>query len=140
MDAPLSIGDTAARFQLAVSTLHYWERRGLIEPWRRGGRRYFDQEQLYRIALIRLWRDTASMSLDDIAAVLAGRDWRRTVTARVAAIDTRITELGAAREYLSYLLNCTRDNPLTECERLRSEVRVPEAGTRTAVSRQRTRR
>lgn len=129
MDALVSVGEVADRFDLAISTLHYWERRGLLTPRRRSGRRYYDPEQLYRIALIRLWRDTGRMSLDEIAAVLtgrtAGRDWHDTVETRLAAVEAQIADLGAARHYLSHLLRCPCDNPFTECATFRREVVVP---------------
>ncbi|WP_331772695.1 MerR family transcriptional regulator (plasmid) [Embleya sp. NBC_00888] len=95
------VGDVADRFALAVSTLHYWERRGLITPHRRAGRRYYDAEHLYRIALIRIWRDTGLMSLDEIAAVFAGRtathNWRDTVESRISAIEAQMEQLDTAR-------------------------------------------
>lgn len=87
------------------STLHYWERRGLIAPHRRSGRRCYDTDQLYRIALIRVWQDAAQMSLDEIAA-----------------------ELDTARKYLKYMLRCTRDNPYLECQKFRTEIKVPAVG------------
>ncbi|MFE5325191.1 MerR family transcriptional regulator [Embleya sp. NPDC056575] len=128
-DTPVAVGDVADRFDLPISTLHYWERRGLITPHRRAGRRYYDAEHLYRIALIRLWRDTGLMSLDEIAAVLAGRtathDWRDTVTSRITAIEAQMDQLDTARGYLAYMLECTRDNPAADCLQFRTEVPVP---------------
>ncbi|GCD92835.1 helix-turn-helix domain-containing protein [Embleya hyalina] len=128
-DTLVAVGDVADRFDLPISTLHYWERRGLITPHRRAGRRYYDAEHLYRIALIRLWRDTGLMSLDEIAAVLAGRtathNWRDTVTSRIAAIEAQMNQLDTARGYLGYMLECTRDNPAADCLQFRAEVLVP---------------
>ncbi|OPC77309.1 MerR family transcriptional regulator [Embleya scabrispora] len=128
-DTLVAVGDVADRFDLPISTLHYWERRGLITPHRRAGRRYYDAEHLYRIALIRLWRDTGLMSLDEIAAVLAGRtathNWRDTVTSRITAIEAQLNQLDTARGYLSYMLECTRDNPAADCLQFRAEVLVP---------------
>lgn len=131
-DVLLTVGEVAHRFDIAVSTLHYWERRGLIAPHRRSGRRCYDTDQLYRIALIRVWQDAAQMSLDEIAAVLAGRtethDWRDTVTDRLAAIEDRMAELDTARKYLKYMLQCTRDNPYLECQKFRTEIKIPAVG------------
>ncbi|MYW00159.1 MerR family transcriptional regulator [Streptomyces sp. SID3343] len=128
-DTWVPVGDVADRFDLSVSTLHYWERRGLVTPHRRAGRRYYDAEHLYRIALIRLWRDTGLMSLEEIAAVLAGRTathtWRDTVTSRIAALEAQTERLDTARGYLRYMLECTRDNPAADCLQFREEVRVP---------------
>lgn len=123
----LPIGTVAKRFDLAVSTLHYWERRGVIRPTeRRRGRRYYDPDEVYRISLIVLWQQTGLMSLDEIAAVLAGRmgsaDWRATVTGRLSEIETQIQKLAEARDYLGHMLTCPRDNPARDCPKLRAEV------------------
>ncbi|WP_459961517.1 MerR family transcriptional regulator [Nocardia sp. IFM 10818] len=124
-----SIRDVTIRFDLPVSTLHYWERRGLITPHRRSGWRYYDRDQLYRIALIRLWRDTGQLSLDEIATVLAGRtathDWRDTVAARIEAVDSQLRKLKTTRAYLTHLLECQRDNALEQCPEFRSTVELP---------------
>ncbi|MEU0938584.1 MULTISPECIES: MerR family transcriptional regulator [unclassified Embleya] len=135
-DTLVPVGNVADRFDLPISTLHYWERRGLVTPHRLAGRRYYDAEQLYRIALIRLWRDTGLMSLDEIAAVLAGRTathtWRDTVTSRIAALDAQMQRLDTARGYLHYMLECTRDNPAADCLQFRKEVVVPAPKDSTA--------
>ncbi|WP_328914623.1 MULTISPECIES: MerR family transcriptional regulator [unclassified Streptomyces] len=128
-DDALSIGELAGRLGLPISTLHYWERRGLITPERRSGVRYFDSEQQYRVAVIKVWSSTGRMTLEDIAAVMAGRsatyDWRDTVTDRIEAIDAHMEELLVARNYLSYVLECTRDNPYADCTVFRAEITVP---------------
>jgi len=126
-----SIGEVSAAFGVPVSTLHYWESCGLIEPRRRSGRRYYDSGQLYRIVLIRTWRETGRLSLDDIAVLLDRRlpdgGWRPTVTARIDAIDRQIAELHAARAYLEHLLTCRHDGALDECPSFRAEVDLPIA-------------
>ncbi|MFI8933243.1 MerR family transcriptional regulator [Streptomyces sp. NPDC053474] len=124
-----SIRRVADHFDLPVSTLHYWERRGLLAPHRRSGQRYYSADQLYRIALIRLWRSTGRMSLDEIAAVLAAHaeapDWRDTVTARLAAIEAEMAQLDTARAYLRGLLTCSREDALERCEGFRALVPLP---------------
>ncbi|MEU5052357.1 MerR family transcriptional regulator [Streptomyces sp. NPDC021096] len=129
MNDPASIRRVADHFDLPVSTLHYWERRGLITPHRRFGHRYYDADQIYRIALIRLWRTTGQMSLNEIAAVLSEHadtaDWRDTVTVRIAAIEAQMTQLDTARSYLRGLLTCPRDDALEHCEGFRDRVALP---------------
>ncbi|MEU7134856.1 MerR family transcriptional regulator [Streptomyces sp. NPDC046261] len=124
-----SIRHVADHFGLPLSTLHYWERRGLITPHRRLGHRHYDADQIYRIALIRLWRATGQMSLDEIAAVLSeGADasgWRETVTARIAAIEAQLARLDTARGYLRGLLECRREDALERCEGFRAQVTLP---------------
>lgn len=123
----LTTGQVTERFGLAVSTLHYWERRGILTPaLRRSGRRYYGPDQLHRLALIQIWQDTGLMSLDEIAAVLAGRtettDWRQTITHRIDTIDQQLRRLTDARAYLTHMLNCPRDTPAVHCPKLRAEV------------------
>ncbi|NQE91590.1 MerR family transcriptional regulator [Nocardia terpenica] len=121
-----SIRQVADHFAIPLSTLHYWERRGLLTPARRGGQRYYDRDQLYRIALIRLWRSTAHMSIDEIATILGDstrpHNWRDIVTARITTIETTLTELATARTYLHLLLACPHDNALDHCEGFRAQV------------------
>lgn len=134
-DESISVGDLAARLDVPISTLHYWERRGLITPHRRNGVRYFDSEQQYRVAVIRVWRETGKMTLDDIAAIMAGRsatyDWRDTVGRRIEVIDAHIAQMVVARNYLEYVLECPRDNPFRDCTVFRAEITVPTGRTHT---------
>ncbi|WP_058043859.1 MerR family transcriptional regulator [Streptomyces roseifaciens] len=132
------IRDVADRFELPLSTLHYWERRGLVEPHRRSGRRYFDAEQVYRVALIKLWRETGLMSIEEIAGLLhrdaagtsggagstGGADWQETVLGRIAALDAHIARLNAARAYLGHLLTCAHGDDLEKCPDFRATVPV----------------
>ncbi|MFE0021058.1 MerR family transcriptional regulator [Amycolatopsis sp. NPDC059021] len=128
---PVPISAVTRHFGLPASTLHYWERRGLISSHRRSGWRYYDREQLYRVAQIRLWRDIGQLSLDDIAAVQAGDaadgDWRETVAARIDVIEEQMDRLIAARTYLRHLLLCTQESELHECPHFRASVVLPEA-------------
>ncbi|GAB2686885.1 MerR family transcriptional regulator [Nocardia thraciensis] len=128
-----SIREVATQFDLPISTLHYWERRGLITPHRRAGWRYYDRDQLYRIALIRLWRDTGQLSLDEIATILGGRtathDWRDTVATRIDAVNDQIDRLTTARTYLTHLLECPQDNAPERCPEFRSTVKLPPTAT-----------
>lgn len=121
-----SIRQVADHFAVPLSTLHYWERRGLLTPARRGGQRYYDRDQLYRIALIRLWRSTGHLSIDEIATILGDSttlpDWRDIVTARITAIETTLTDLATARNYLRLLLACPHNHTLDHCEGFRAQV------------------
>ncbi|MCQ8772871.1 helix-turn-helix domain-containing protein [Streptomyces telluris] len=141
MDDLTPIRDVADRFELPLSTLHYWERRGLVEPHRRSGRRYFDTEQVYRVALIKLWRETGLMSIEEIAGLLHrdatgtgdtgvtddtgdGADWQETVHGHIAALDAHIARLNAARAYLGHLLTCAHGDDLEKCPDFRATVPV----------------
>ncbi|WHT16481.1 MerR family transcriptional regulator [Crossiella sp. CA-258035] len=128
MDKLCSIRTAAAHFDLPISTLHYWERRGLISPRRRGGQRCYDATQLYRIALIKQWRFLGRLSLEEIGVLLAGRtaahDWHDTVVERIALVDKEIQELEAAGAYLRHLLTCRQDVP-EQCAHFRSGHPIP---------------
>lgn len=142
-DELLPIGEVAARFAMAVSALRYWDECGLLPAAeRRAGRRYYRVEDLHRIALIRTWQDTGLMSLQEIAAVLAGgrdgNDWRAAVQERVRAIDAQVEKLGVARAYLEHLLECPNHDPAGGCPYLREATRrwiddppPAEGGTRS---------
>jgi DNA-binding transcriptional MerR regulator len=123
------ITDVARRFGVALSTLRFWERRGLLSSHRRSGRRCYDTDQLYRVALIQHWRDTGLMSIRDIAAILdetPGADnWTATVTARIAAIDTQRARLDTARHYLEHLRGCRHPGPPDSCPDFRALVGSP---------------
>lgn len=131
MDDLTPIRDVADRFGLPLSTLHYWERRGLVVPHRRSGRRYFDTEQVYRVALVKLWRETGHMSIDEIDTLLRrddpAADWQRTVHARAAALQAHIARLEAARTYLGHLLSCTHGHDLERCPDFRATVPLGRA-------------
>ncbi|WP_280316519.1 MerR family transcriptional regulator [Nocardia wallacei] len=117
------IATVAARFGLPISTLHYWERQGLLVPDRRAGRRHYPRDQVDRIALIKLWRATGRLALADIAALLdggTGPDWRATVAARMSAIRAEMDTLATAHDYLSGLLECRHPGNPADCPAFRA--------------------
>jgi len=132
---PVSITEVAQLFGLTVSTLRYWEERGLVSASeRRGGRRWYGGAELHRIGLIQMWQDTGRMSLDEISLLLDGGSdgvWRAAVLDRLQAIDQQIELLQAGRVHLEHLLNCPRDQPASECEYLREAVVQRMAGHQT---------
>jgi DNA-binding transcriptional MerR regulator len=128
MDALIPIREVADHFDLPLSTLHYWERRGLIQPLRRAGQRVFDTEQFYRTALVVLWRTTGMMSLDEIATVMAGHtgQWRDTVLGRVSTIEAQMEKLDTARTYLNHLLTCRHEKNFEKCPEFRDGFPLPQ--------------
>lgn len=116
----------ADHFDLAVSTLHYWERRGLIAPHRRGGQRWYDTDQLYRIALIKEWRRSGQFGLDQIALMLSGGPaWLDEVAARIREVERQQAELTRARAYLDRLLGCHSPEDPERCPGFRAETDIP---------------
>ncbi len=122
----MSIGEVRHRFGLPASTLHYWERRGLLTPTRRAGIRYYDEDQVCRIALIATCREIGMLGVDEVAAVLHGTDaetdWRAVVRARMSEIDAQIAALRDARGYLEHLTTCRRDRDVHTCPAFRADV------------------
>ncbi|PZG23179.1 MerR family transcriptional regulator, partial [Spongiactinospora gelatinilytica] len=123
MDDLTPVREVAERFGVPISTLHYWERRGLLTPHRRSGRRHFDTEQLYRVALIKLLRETGLMSIEEIDTLLhrSGTDtWQETIHGRIATLDAHLARLQAAHGYLTHLLTCRHGDALETCPAFRA--------------------
>jgi MerR family transcriptional regulator, redox-sensitive transcriptional activator SoxR len=55
LDRPLSAGQVAARSGVAVSTVHFYEARGLVRGWRSSGnQRRYSRDVLRRVAIIKV--------------------------------------------------------------------------------------
>jgi MerR family redox-sensitive transcriptional activator SoxR len=111
----LGIGEVARRSGVAVSTLHFYESKGLIGSVRSAGnQRRYPRDVLRRIAFIRV-AQRVGISLADIAAALAnlpaGRtphraDWARLSLAWRADLDERIAQLKKLRDALDDCVGC----------------------------------
>jgi MerR family transcriptional regulator, redox-sensitive transcriptional activator SoxR len=115
MDDLLSIGEVAERSGLAASAIRFYEQRGLVHAERAsGGQRRFRRDVLRRIAFIRI-AQRVGLSLEEIAAALAGlpadrapsrRDWQRLTAGWSRRIDERIAVLEALRGGLTSCIGC----------------------------------
>ena len=104
--AMLSVGEVARRSGVAVSTLHFYEAKGLISAERSGGnQRRFRRGVLRRVAVIKIAQRTG-IPLGEIKAALdklpadrpvSGEDWRRMSAAWRDDLDHRIAQLTALR-------------------------------------------
>ncbi|MBB6253745.1 redox-sensitive transcriptional activator SoxR [Nitrospirillum iridis] len=111
----LSVGEVARRAGVAVSTLHFYEAKGLITGYRTAGnQRRYPREILRRIAIIRV-AQRAGISLADIHAALGtvpeGRtptqaDWRRLSTHWKDTLQQRIDSLTQLRDQLETCIGC----------------------------------
>ncbi|MUL64718.1 MerR family transcriptional regulator [Mycobacterium sp. CBMA 234] len=107
-----TIGEVAARADVAATTLRYYEQIGLIHaPARVGGQRRYDESVLDRLHVIRLCK-TAGFALDEIQLLFAddspGRPASRALAeTKLAEIDARIAELQLARELVEWGMQCT---------------------------------
>jgi DNA-binding transcriptional MerR regulator len=121
----MTIGDVAARANVATSAIRYYERRGLIRADARvsGQRRYRD-ETLRRLVFIGMLQD-AGLALDDIEGILRARDvqsWKAIARRRLEALDEEIARLQRARAYLEGALLCRFDHPATDCKIMGAEI------------------
>ena len=114
-DRDLSVGDVAKRSGVAVSTLHFYEHRGLIKSWRSdGNQRRYTRDVLRRVAVIKV-AQRLGLSLGSNAAALdvlpkdrspTAEDWRRMSSAWRDELDDRITKLARLRDELDHCIGC----------------------------------
>src|ERR1051325_3497941 len=111
----LSVGEVAERAGVAVSTLHFYERKGLIRSHRTSGnQRRYDRDVLRRLAIIRMAQEL-SIPLAEVGEALAqvplghtptAEDWRRMSATWHAELDGRITLLTRMRDELNGCIGC----------------------------------
>ncbi len=108
----LSIGTVAARSGVPITTLRYYERRGLIEPPdRQGGQRRYRPEVLVRLMVIRFCR-IAGLDLDSIARIVndvsEGQETTEAIAAtHLSAIDQQMEQLTMAKAMMEAALVCS---------------------------------
>ena len=129
----LDIGEVARRTGLPVSTLRYYEEKGLIAATGRHGlRRRFAPDVVERLALITLGR-TAGFSLAEMARVFppAGHPHidRRMLTAKAEELDETIGRLTALRDGLRHAAACPAPTHL-ECPSFQAFLQSAASGTR----------
>jgi MerR family redox-sensitive transcriptional activator SoxR len=110
-----SVGQLAQRSGVAISTLHFYESKGLISSQRSAGnQRRYGRDTLRKVAVIRI-AQRVGIPLQDIGSALAslpdGRtptlaDWRRLSAAWRAELDARIDKLQALRDQLTDCIGC----------------------------------
>ena len=111
----LTVGQLAARSGVAVSTIHFYESKGLIKGWRNNGNhRRYAREVLRRVALIKVAQRTG-ISLAAIRKALnslpKGRtpnadDWKRLSAQWRAELQDRINRLTRLRDQLDGCIGC----------------------------------
>ncbi|SFR99966.1 Zn(II)-responsive transcriptional regulator/Cu(I)-responsive transcriptional regulator,TIGR02044 [Dyella sp. OK004] len=128
----LTIGAVAKRVGVAIDTIRYYEREGLLpEPERRAsGYRSYDEGAVRQLRFIRRAKDLG-FTLEEIRDLLAlSADRHRGVKAvkkraqeRLAAIDERIAELTRVRNGLEQLVEaCPGHGSPEQCPILRALV------------------
>ncbi|PPU70711.1 redox-sensitive transcriptional activator SoxR [Xanthomonas cucurbitae] len=115
MQRELSVGEVAKRSGVAVSALHFYERKGLIRSLRTAGnQRRYARDVLRRIAVIRVAQRLGvplQQVLDAFSVLPDQRTPTRAEWARMSArwreqLDARIGELQALRDQLTDCIGC----------------------------------
>lgn len=111
----LSVGEVAKRADVKVSTLHFYEEKGLLKSWRnRGNQRRYDRNVLRRIAVIKT-AQMLGMSLAEIKQAMdhlpsdhapSKSEWQDMANAWQAALDIKIAKLQSLRDELDTCIGC----------------------------------
>ena len=111
----LSVGEVARRSGVAVSTLHFYESKGLIKSWRnQGNQRRYARDVLRRVAVIKVAQRTG-IPLESIREALlvlpdertpTAEDWGRLSRKWRAELNERIERLTRLRDYLDGCIGC----------------------------------
>ncbi|GGA15484.1 heavy metal-responsive transcriptional regulator [Dyella caseinilytica] len=128
--ASLTIGTVAKRAGVAIDTIRYYEREGLLpEPLRRAsGYRSYNESAISRLRFIRRAKDLG-FTLDEIRDLLAlsadrhrgVKEVKQRAEQRLASIDARIAELMRIRKGLEQLIEaCPGHGHPEQCPILRA--------------------
>ena len=108
-------GRVAKRCGVAVSTLHFYEEKGLIRSWRNAGnQRRYKADVLRRISVIKA-AQKMGISLEEIKQALAtlpdnrtpnARDWEKLSTRWRQQLDERIAYMERLRDMLTGCIGC----------------------------------
>ena len=111
----MTIGELADRTGLSVSTIRFYEERGLVTPFRSSGnQRRFLRSDIRRLSFIRI-AQRLGLSIEGIADELAklphGRtpnasDWRKISNTMRGLLDERIAVLIRMRDRLDGCIGC----------------------------------
>lgn len=117
-DAPakvLSVGELAKRSGVAVSAVHFYERKGLIAGWRSGGnQRRYERSALRRIAIVKVAQQLG-ISLAEIGRRLSAlpedrtpgqADWAQMAADWRKDLDRRIDQMTLLRDRLDGCIGC----------------------------------
>lgn len=124
MNRQISIGEAARISGVKAPTIRYYEQIGLlpVPPRTEGNRRYYEPEDLRRLAFIRHARElgfevTAIRTLltlqDDPSQPCATAD--AIASARLAEVEQRIASLQALKSELAMMVEECRHGRLAEC-------------------------
>lgn len=111
----LSVGEVAARSGVPVSTLHFYEAKGLITSCRNAGnQRRYSRDVLRRVAIIKIAQRTG-VPLAEIGEALrtlppgrvaSAADWKTLSAHWRASLQARIDDLVRLRDQLDGCIGC----------------------------------
>lgn len=111
----LTVGEVAERSGVAVSALHFYEKKGLIQSSRSAGnQRRYHRDVLRRVAVIKV-AQRIGIPLAEIAEALAelpdgrsptARDWKRMSAKWRIHLKERINDLTVLRDQLNECIGC----------------------------------
>ena len=111
----LTVGEVAERSGIAVSALHFYEKKGLIQSSRSAGnQRRYHRDVLRRVAVIKV-AQRIGIPLAEIAEALAelpdgrsptARDWKRMSAKWRIHLNERINDLTVLRDQLNECIGC----------------------------------
>lgn len=114
-EANLTVGFVAKRSGVAVSALHFYEKKGLIRSWRnQGNQRRYKKEVLRRVSVIKA-AQKMGISLENIKQAFATlpdsrtpnqQDWERLSTFWKSELDNKIAYITKLRDYLTGCIGC----------------------------------
>jgi MerR family redox-sensitive transcriptional activator SoxR len=111
----LSVGEVAARCGVAVSAIHFYEKKGLLSSWRnQGNQRRYPREVLRRVSIVKV-AQRLGIPLASIKAALdslpkgrtpTDQDWRKLSARWHSDLDERIGRLTRLRDQLTGCIGC----------------------------------
>ncbi|MDO6426024.1 redox-sensitive transcriptional activator SoxR [Thalassotalea sp. 1_MG-2023] len=114
-DAHLSVGRVAKRAGVNVSTLHFYEAKGLIRSWRNtGNQRRYKPDVLRRISVIKA-AQKMGVSLEEIKQAFASlpnnrtpttQDWQVLASQWQQALTMRISYMKRLKDSLTGCIGC----------------------------------
>jgi len=115
MSRELTVGQVAARSGLAVSALHFYEKKGLIRSHRTSGnQRRYDRDVLRRLAIVRMAQELG-IPLSEVAEALSrvplgqipsAEDWLGMSAVWYEKLDRRVIMLIRMRDELNGCIGC----------------------------------
>lgn len=133
----LTVGQVAERSGLAVSALHFYERKGLIRSHRTGGnQRRYDRDVLRRLAIVRMGTELG-IPLAEISDALShvpigntptAEDWRRMSEVWHDKLQRRIVLMIRMRDELNGCIGCGCLS-VTNCPLINLDDHLSEEGS-----------